>query len=70
MGRQLIEAFLAQLRSLGSRGVHLSTTSENEAACRLYENMGFHLLSAMPTRVWEGMIHRPVENRIYGLILS
>ncbi len=69
LGRRLIEAYLEQLCALGLPGVHLNTTSENEVACRLYENMGFRLLSSVPTRVWAGMIPRPVENRVYGLIL-
>jgi ribosomal protein S18 acetylase RimI-like enzyme len=69
LGRRLMVTFLDQLRTLGSPGVHLSTTSLNPAACHLYENLGFHLLSAFPTGLWEGLVPGPVENRCYGLEL-
>ncbi len=68
-GRCLIEAYLNQLRQLQVPGVHLNTTSLNEAACQLYVRLGFHLLDARPTRMWAGWIDRPVENRCYGLRL-
>jgi ribosomal protein S18 acetylase RimI-like enzyme len=69
LGHKLMDAYLAQLRSLGVRGVHLETTSMNDVACRLYEKVGFRLLDARPTRMWVGMIDGPVENRCYGLKL-
>jgi len=69
LGRRLIEAFLAQARAAGVVGVHLETTSQNVAACRLYERLGFRLLEARPTRLWAGLIPGPVENRCYGLAL-
>jgi ribosomal protein S18 acetylase RimI-like enzyme len=68
-GRQLLDAHLGQMRALSIPGVHLSTTSANTAACRLYERTGFRLLSACPTRRWEGMVPSPIEERIYGMKL-
>ena len=70
LGRRLMAAFLDQLCELGLQGVHLSTTSLNLAACHLYETLGFHLLSAFPTVLWEGLVAGPVEERWYGLDLS
>jgi GNAT superfamily N-acetyltransferase len=70
LGRRLMEAYLAQLRRLRVRGVHLQTTSLNEAACRLYEKAGFRLLDARPTRLWAHFVDRPVQNRCYGLRLK
>lgn len=69
LGRQLLSAYLEQLRVLEIPGVHLSTTSYNATACRLYERVGFCLISACPTRLWEGLIQAPVEERLYGLRL-
>ena len=67
LGKGLMQAYLAQIKQLGVRGVHLGTTSLNEAACRLYERCGFHLLGARSTRMWAGLIDHPVENRSYGM---
>jgi ribosomal protein S18 acetylase RimI-like enzyme len=68
LGQRLMEAYLQQLRDLEVKGVHLNTTSLNEAACRLYEKMGFRLLEARPDRFWAKWFGRPVENRSYGLV--
>ena len=70
LGQRLMEAYLQQLRELSVKGVYLDTTSLNEAACRLYEKMGFSLLEARPDRYWANWFGRPVENRCYGLKLS
>jgi GNAT superfamily N-acetyltransferase len=70
LGRRLMEAYLQNLRELGVNGVHLDTSSLNEAACRLYEKMGFHLLDARQARFWAKWFGHPVENRCYGLKLS
>ena len=69
LGLRLMDAYLNQLRSLGVGGVYLDTTSLNEAACRLYEKVGFHLLEARPNRFWTHWFKKPVENRCYGLKL-
>lgn len=70
MGRRLMQACLGQLRSLQLPGVHLHTTNRNEAACRLYETLGFRLLAAHPTGLWSRYLASPVENRCYGLRLT
>ncbi len=69
-GLGLIEACLAQLRSLGVPGVHLRTTSLNTAAVALYTRTGFRLLGARPTGLWRHVTGQPVENRCYGLLLG
>jgi len=69
IGRRLLEAYLSQLRALAVPGVHLTTTSHNEAACRLYERTGFQLLEQRPTRIWAGLVQGPVQNLCYGLRL-
>ncbi len=68
LGRRLMNAYLDQLRSHHIPGVHLMTTSLNEAACKLYESVGFHLVDVRPTRMWEGIIDGYVEDRCYGLL--
>jgi len=69
IGRRLLDAYLSQLRALAVPGVHLTTTSRNEAACRLYERSGFRLLEQRPTRIWAGLVDSPVQSRCYGLRL-
>src|SRR5450759_2512469 len=70
LGQRLMEAYLGQLRELGITGVYLDTTSLNEAACRLYEKLGFRLLDARPNRFWAKCFGHPVDNRCYGLKLQ
>jgi ribosomal protein S18 acetylase RimI-like enzyme len=70
LGWRLIEAYLGQLRQLGVPGVHLETTSQNQAACHLYRKAGFELLDARPTRLWKRYVPVLVENRCYGLKLG
>jgi ribosomal protein S18 acetylase RimI-like enzyme len=41
VGRRLIGRWLARLRELGSRGVHLGTFAENHKAIRFFEACGF-----------------------------
>jgi GNAT superfamily N-acetyltransferase len=67
IGRALLERSLAQFWSTSVPGVHLSTTDYNVAACHLYESMGFRLLHAWSSRLWRGLVDRPVERRIYGI---
>ncbi len=67
IGRALLEASLAQFWATGVSGVHLLTTDHNQAACHLYETLGFRLLDARPTRRWRGLAAGRVENRAYGI---
>jgi ribosomal protein S18 acetylase RimI-like enzyme len=69
LGRKLIEAYLEQLKGMNIRGVHLETTSHNEAACHLYEKIGFQMLVEKPNRFWTQMLGYAVYNRSYGLKL-
>jgi len=69
LGKRLMAAYLAQLRTEGVPGVHLETTTRNRAAMCLYRSFGFQLLAARRTRLWEGIIAEPVENLIFGLRL-
>ncbi len=66
LGRRLMLAYLDQLRSLGIPGVHLQTTSRNEAACRLYESLGFRLVDSRPSRMWRWKFAEPLEERAYA----
>lgn len=70
LGRSLIEAYLCQLRELGIPGVHLHTTNMNATACRLYEQLGFHLLSARSTDMYTHLTGERIENRCYGMRLN
>jgi ribosomal protein S18 acetylase RimI-like enzyme len=70
LGRQLIGAYLSHLQSLGISGVHLHTTNINQAACALYEHMGFTLLNARRTGIWGNRVPQMVENLCYGLKLG
>jgi len=70
LGRRLMDAYLDQLRALYVTGVYLMTTSLNEAACRLYESVGFRLFDARPTRMWEGIVDGYIENRCYVMVLG
>ncbi len=69
IGRRLIQVFLDQLTHEKIPGVHLGTTSENEAACKLYQAMGFKLVDARVSSLWAEYIDHPVENRAYGLLI-
>ncbi len=66
LGRRLMLAWLDQLRSLAVPGVHLQTTSRNEAACRLYESLGFRLVDSCPSRMWRWKFKGPLEERAYA----
>ena len=48
IGRQLINPSLAQLRSAGIPGVHLSAREDNMAAIAFFEKMGFVRLGRKP----------------------
>jgi len=66
LGKGLMQAWLDQLRELGIKGVHLGTTDQNVAACKLYEKMGFEILAARKSRMWGRLVDGPVEIRTYG----
>jgi GNAT superfamily N-acetyltransferase len=70
IGRQMMDTYLGHLRQRGVPGVHLHTTNLNEAACRLYNRLGFELLDSRRTGLWRSLIEKEVENRCYGLKLS
>jgi GNAT superfamily N-acetyltransferase len=70
IGRQLLEAFHQQLRSLRVKGVHLHTTDQNISACILYEKMGYLLQDKRQTKNWKQLLGKMVENRCYALKLE
>ena len=70
LGQQLISACLDQMTSLGLPGIHLETTSMNIAAVHLYEKMGFRILEAKSTHLYQGLVDQPVEIRVYGRKLT
>ncbi|MGB9639870.1 MAG: GNAT family N-acetyltransferase [Anaerolineales bacterium] len=70
LGRGLLEVFLGQILKEGVNGIHLKTTSENIAACALYEKLKFHIIDRKITSLWRYWLHRDIENRCYGLLLA
>ena len=70
LGRKLILAYIDQLSSINIKGVHLQTTSQNQIACRLYENLDFRILWARTDHFWTKWFGYKVENRCYGRLLS
>lgn len=70
VGRRLIEAYLNQLKEMQIVGVHLETTSHNQAACHLYEKVGFQLLDESPSQFWSRKFGWDVKNLAYGLKLQ
>jgi len=70
LGRGLLEVFLRQIIQEGVTGVHLKTTSENKAACALYEKLNFQIIDRKITSTWRYWLNRDIENRCYGLILN
>jgi GNAT superfamily N-acetyltransferase len=71
LGKLLLQACLGQMTSLRVPGIHLNTTTENQAALRLYEKAGFQVLARQKTTVWEPWLPgKPVENLLYGKLLA
>ena len=70
VGRQLLDKYITDLSQKRVPGVHLNTSSHNISACKLYERMGFQLLSSHSTRLWSHLISDPIELRCYGLSLT
>lgn len=67
LGKALLYACLDQMTALGVSGIHLNTTSRNQAALRLYEKAGFELLARHASTVWEPWLPgEAIENLVYG----
>ncbi len=70
LGKALLYACLDQMSALQSPGIHLSTTSRNLAALRLYEKAGFELLGRRTSTLWEPWLPgETLENLVYGKLL-
>jgi ribosomal protein S18 acetylase RimI-like enzyme len=67
VGSQLMNAGLAGMTAAGAPGIHLNTTSYNAAAVKMYEKIGFKLLSSRPTHLWEPWLPDvAIKNLVYG----
>ena len=53
-GRRLIEQFLARLRELGVRGVHLGVGKANSGAVQFYSRVGFQRVLEADTWIGYG----------------
>lgn len=70
LGKKLLYACLDQMTALLAPGIHLNTTSRNQAALRLYEKAGFELLGRHESTLWEPWLPgEPIENLVYGKLL-
>ena len=70
LGRGLLDACLDQMTTLRAPGIHLNTTSRNQAALRLYEKTGFEVLARHKTTVWEPWLPgESMENLLFGKVL-
>jgi ribosomal protein S18 acetylase RimI-like enzyme len=71
LGKLLLNACLDQMTALQAPGIHLNTTSENQAALRLYEKAGFKVLARQRNTVWEPWLPgKPIDNLLYGKLLA
>jgi ribosomal protein S18 acetylase RimI-like enzyme len=71
LGRALLEACLDQMASLRVPGIHLSTTSRNAAALRLYEKLGFEVLGRKRSTLWEPWLPgEEIDNLVLGKVLA
>lgn len=52
-GRQLMQASVRALRSLGFQSLSLTVTSANASAVALYQDLGFHVIKRFSAGVWE-----------------
>jgi ribosomal protein S18 acetylase RimI-like enzyme len=66
LGRSLMDHYLNQLQMEGITGVHLTTTSYNTAACRLYESEGFQLIDERRTEMYAHLVSQPISTRCYA----
>lgn len=64
LGRRLLERHLACLTASGVPGVHLSTTSENAAAIRLYERLGFATVRRTRSDLWRPWLGHDVDHLV------
>ena len=70
LGSRLLDACLNQMTELKMPGIHLNTTSRNQAALRLYEKRGFKVLGRKKTTVWEPWLPgEEIENLVLGKVL-
>jgi hypothetical protein len=70
IGRQLLLAFLEQMRSLGVKGVHANSTDLNRDAGRLFDRVGFRIADSKPTCQWSGLVPGRVSKVCYVLELN
>jgi GNAT superfamily N-acetyltransferase len=52
IGRMLMDAFVEKMVVAGAKGIHLRTTSANEAAINFYLKNGFRLIAERPGPIW------------------
>lgn len=64
LGRALLESYLECLTAAGVSGVQLSTTTENEAALRLYSNLGFTVACRYRSALWRPWLGREAEHLV------
>lgn len=64
IGRRLMEQGLAQLRAAGVERVLVTSEPENEAALRLYEKLGFRVVSTEPDYYGDGADRLILEYRV------
>jgi ribosomal protein S18 acetylase RimI-like enzyme len=69
IGEKLLQEYINLLKGKKVVGVHLNTTDQNQAACKLYEKMGFQLIASHSTKLWSYWLDHLVEIRSYGLRL-
>ena len=69
VGRRLLERFVAQVKDAGRRGIHASVREDNAPACRLFERMGFAVLSRHPVTLPDETGFRAYHTVIYGKTL-
>ncbi|MFC4426235.1 GNAT family N-acetyltransferase [Deinococcus navajonensis] len=69
-GAALLSAHLEALRALGVCGVQLSTTTENQAALRLYQRFGFQEAGRRVSPLWTPWLGHPAEHVVMVLALN
>ncbi|MFO7810873.1 MAG: GNAT family N-acetyltransferase [Candidatus Delongbacteria bacterium] len=67
VGSALMHAFLNKIQKDGIQGVHLSTTSHNEAAVKMYSKFGFGELKRGIGTEFDGMVEKDLYNLTMGL---